>query len=263
MSDWIENALSAAGKSSTGQPIGSETQACPAKTPPFILVRVVRSDTGEPLGQATVKIEGPTSQSLSTSNSIGACTFDPVKPGAYKITAELPGSLGELFVGPSPVSVTVRSRQPAIQVLLFAPQSRLKVRVVTLGGGNPPRREPIAGAVVRARLRARSGVLSVPTGPDGIADFGRVPAGGGSLDVQTNGVYPGRFAPVPSQAIDLLATQEHVVLVELEEPLELELSPELEEEDAMDFSLSPSEEEDELGFECQVQSGESGSNPTT
>jgi len=251
MSNWIEDALADAGKSPTGQAQGGTTQACPLSQPPFILVRAVRADTGEPIGGADVKLEGPTPGSKRTATGTGVSVFDPVKPGGYRLNASLSGSQAELFEPPAPAQLSVTADGFSIQIVLFTPLAKLKVRIFTTGDGSPPRPAAVAGVTVRASLQGGRGPRQRETDAAGVADFGPVPAGNGRIEVQTSAAFPGRFSPVPSTSILLEATRELIVPIELDEPLDLEVVPSLEEEDELAFS-DHSEEEDEMTFEWIV-----------
>ena len=263
MADWIESALADAGKLPAGQSPGSIAQACPQSTPPFILVRTVRSDTGEPLGGVDVRIEGPTAGSKKTASSNGACVFDPVKPGAYRVQGSLTGAQAEQFEAPEPVKFSVEADGFSAQILLFAPQAKLKVRVFKLGTGSPPCSEPVSNVTVRVFLPAGRGQRKMVTDAAGVADFGRVPAGSGRIEVQTVAAYPDQFSPVAPVRIQLEATHELVVPIELEEPLELQVTPQLEDEDELEFIVSTADE-DEMAFECiVVESGEDAVSSST
>src|SRR5262245_22396385 len=108
----------AANSPDSNRTLGSAAEPCPLKKC-SIAVQVVRDDTKEAIGGATVKLTGPTAGSGQTATGSGIKSYDPVEPGAYKLEVSLSGKQAEEFEVPRMPGITVsRGETKAILVPL-------------------------------------------------------------------------------------------------------------------------------------------------
>ncbi len=165
----------------------------PYQAPPgsgSISGRVVDSVTGNPIVSANVSACGPSCGHAFTGEN-GEYLIESLLPGEYRVTARARGYLPRAY--PERVVVYANQTTPNINFALPPYQTpppppgtgSISGRVVDKTTG-----EPIAGAIVSARRRARRGMGRAITGQDGTYRIENLPAGEYQVSAMARGYEP-------------------------------------------------------------------------
>src|SRR6185369_968910 len=109
--------------------VGSASEPCPLKKS-SILVQVMRSDTNEFVGGATVKVDGPTPGSAQTSPGTGTTRFDGVTAGSYSVEISLTGPQWQKFRIDKSKRISVPASCETPVLMQIAPPGALHVQVI-------------------------------------------------------------------------------------------------------------------------------------
>ncbi len=107
---------------------GSTAMPCPLQAAK-ITIRVIRTDTKQPVGEANVILNGPTNASKPISAATGTAQFDAVNPGDYTIQVTMPISLSALFKGPTELKQKIEPKAQFVHTVEIEARVFLRLKL--------------------------------------------------------------------------------------------------------------------------------------
>ncbi len=188
--------------------VGSATEPCGGMEG-GVVVKVLASDSGKPLGSGWVQLTGPTTIRKKT-NDAGQVSFSDIEPGTYEVTLGLSNRFLRRYLAPTadPVSVEMGQLVPVmVQADPISPAT-LKVNVVRIGSG-----DPVPKAIVRL-LGPTSEQESADS--NGSAQLSQLLPGNYSVAVRLPGNLSRAYNKPSPQEITLASGANETITIELE-----------------------------------------------